>query len=476
MGIAKIVEYYLISDKPTGITISGNTWSESVPTMTEAKPYLWNYEKIVYDDDTTNPSTQNTVPCVIGHYGANGKNGRGILKIEELYLATSLASVTTSTSGWSNKPSTQVISVDKPYLWNYEKITYTDGDVESTDPVIIGVFGVTSQNDVSFLADVFGETNVDAQKGALVRTLVGVTSTSDTTKVVTMINASDVGYNSTHGRLFIAAGMNGISTDAGIAAAKFKVYEDGTTEVKDLVATNADISGKITAVSGTIGPFSIDEYTSMSSKFVSGDLTGKLDLCGGYIGFNILDSSSNSTNSIIVGLKSTSQQALIDINVSADRTDRYGLRIAGATQDSIIGIRLENAGIDLMESSISCDGHSNIYLYNGAFISLSAESSIKHFKTEFDSGGSITLNAAYHHTYVVTSTGSTVTLPSSPAGGDEFDIIVAVSGRCTLDLNDKNATVLSSGTVGSYADSVYLEAGSHNRIWYTGTKWIVVKS
>ena len=58
----------------------------------------------------------------------------------EYYLATSASSgVTRSTSGWTT--SVQSVTATKKYLWNYEKITYTDNSTSYTDPVIIGVYG-----------------------------------------------------------------------------------------------------------------------------------------------------------------------------------------------------------------------------------------------------------------------------------------------------------------------------------------------
>ena len=67
-------------------------------------------------------------------------DGVGIDEVTNYYLATNLASgVTQSTSGWTS--TIQSVSADKKYLWNYEKITYTDTDSTSTDPCIIGTYG-----------------------------------------------------------------------------------------------------------------------------------------------------------------------------------------------------------------------------------------------------------------------------------------------------------------------------------------------
>ncbi len=67
-------------------------------------------------------------------------DGVGIESITEYYLATSQATdVTNSTSGFTT--TIQTITDVNRYLWNYEKIKYTDGTDKSTVPVIIGVHG-----------------------------------------------------------------------------------------------------------------------------------------------------------------------------------------------------------------------------------------------------------------------------------------------------------------------------------------------
>jgi len=107
---------------PTG------TWSDSVVAVAEGS-YLW---------------TQTTFSDNKVAYGVakQGNSGRGVSKITEYYLASTVSSgVTTSTTGWT--PTIQTIDSSKKYLWNYEVVTYTDNTTSSTNPIIIGVFGST---------------------------------------------------------------------------------------------------------------------------------------------------------------------------------------------------------------------------------------------------------------------------------------------------------------------------------------------
>ena len=71
--------------------------------------------------------------------GSKGDDGVGISKVEEFYLASSSATeVTTSTSGWST--SLQTTTASKRYLWNYEKITYSNGETISSTPQVVGMY------------------------------------------------------------------------------------------------------------------------------------------------------------------------------------------------------------------------------------------------------------------------------------------------------------------------------------------------
>jgi hypothetical protein len=132
-GISSLTEHYLATSASSGVTKNTSGWTTTVQAVTSAKKYLWNYETTTYTDG----STVDTTPVIIGTYGDKGV---GISSVAEYYLATSASSgVTRSTSGWTT--SVQSVTATKKYLWNYEKITYTDNSTSYTDPVIIGVYG-----------------------------------------------------------------------------------------------------------------------------------------------------------------------------------------------------------------------------------------------------------------------------------------------------------------------------------------------
>ena len=151
-GVKTITNYYLSTNSSSGITVSTTGWTETIQSMSSSKKYLWNYEKVTYTDN----SYTNTTPCIIGNYasdgtngtnGIDGVNGKGIKSIIEYYLVSSKSTgITTSTSGWStNIPN---MTVENKYLWNYEKISYTDDTFTIGTPKIIGVYGDTGLDGV----------------------------------------------------------------------------------------------------------------------------------------------------------------------------------------------------------------------------------------------------------------------------------------------------------------------------------------
>lgn len=72
-NIIEIVEYYLISDKETGITIEDNSWSTEPIYPNDTTPYLWNYEEVIFDKG----ESIKTDPIRIGNYSKGEKGAIG---------------------------------------------------------------------------------------------------------------------------------------------------------------------------------------------------------------------------------------------------------------------------------------------------------------------------------------------------------------------------------------------------------------
>ena len=143
-GVASVDEYYAISDSDS---TAPQTWGTRFVRPTAENPYLWNFNRILYTDNTTEDST----PIILGNYsengedgqdgadGVNGADGRGISSIAEHYGLSSDAA--TEPSEWSD--TMLVTTTTNKYLWNYETISYTDSTTQDTTKRIIGTHGAT---------------------------------------------------------------------------------------------------------------------------------------------------------------------------------------------------------------------------------------------------------------------------------------------------------------------------------------------
>ena len=168
-GIQSITEYYLASSSSSGVTTSTSGWTTTIQTTTTTKKYLWNYEVITYTDGSTSTSNVRIIGThgatgATGAAGKDGADGKGIKSITEYYLASSASSgVTTSTSGWTT--TIQTTTTTKKYLWNYEKITYTDGSTSTTTVRIIGTHGATGNGLESITEEYYLSTSKTEQTG-----------------------------------------------------------------------------------------------------------------------------------------------------------------------------------------------------------------------------------------------------------------------------------------------------------------------
>lgn len=134
-----------------------------------------------------------------GQEAANGDNGRGLSSVVEYYLAySSNEGVTKDTSGWTT--SIQTVTSSNKYLWNYERINYTDGSWSETSPVIIGTYGDkgdkgdTGDSAVNILLT--NEAQViagDTSKAIATTITTDVLGFIGSTQVATTVTATDIG-------------------------------------------------------------------------------------------------------------------------------------------------------------------------------------------------------------------------------------------------------------------------------------------
>lgn len=149
--IVEIREYYLATSLSESVTIETEGWTTTPQAITAESKYLWNYEEVIYSIGNSELSE----PIIIGVYteGVKGDDGKSISDIINYYATTqepSLPSPIPSGFWQSNFSNIEPLSSTNKYLWNYELFVYTDGTTNSTDPAIIGVYGDSGQDAVTF--------------------------------------------------------------------------------------------------------------------------------------------------------------------------------------------------------------------------------------------------------------------------------------------------------------------------------------
>ncbi len=102
-----------------------------------------NYQNVAADGTTTDAGS--TVSYSASYIGTDGQTitGRGISSITEHYKASSSDSgESTPTNGtdWGTTPTPSNWNSTNKYIWNYEKITYTDNTVSRTPAGVIAIY------------------------------------------------------------------------------------------------------------------------------------------------------------------------------------------------------------------------------------------------------------------------------------------------------------------------------------------------
>lgn len=121
-------------------------WSSTIPSGTDPLYVTAATAASAENTDTITPDEWAT-PVILaqnGQDGSDGTDGVSITAVLNYYLATNVSTgVTRQTDGWTTD--IQTISPDKPYLWNYEEVKYSNTLSTYTDPCIIGTYGTQGE-------------------------------------------------------------------------------------------------------------------------------------------------------------------------------------------------------------------------------------------------------------------------------------------------------------------------------------------
>lgn len=135
---------YNFTTKKLGTVPTG--WSSTIPSGTDPLYVTAATAASAENIDTITPDEWAT-PVILaqnGQDGTDGTDGVSIIAVVNYYLATNLsADVTRQTEGWTTD--IQTISPEKPYLWNYEEVKYSNTLSTYTDPCIIGTYGTQGE-------------------------------------------------------------------------------------------------------------------------------------------------------------------------------------------------------------------------------------------------------------------------------------------------------------------------------------------
>lgn len=137
--VVNITPMFYLSSSRTEL-LAGE-WVETPPEWKEGF-YYWQKLITTLADGTTNESHP---MCVSGGNGLDGKDGQngddglGIHSITNYYAV----STSNATAPGSFDTSVPTLTSTNKYLWNYERIIYTDGTHKDTEKRVIGVYGDT---------------------------------------------------------------------------------------------------------------------------------------------------------------------------------------------------------------------------------------------------------------------------------------------------------------------------------------------
>ena len=142
IGVRGIVEQYYLSTSSTAQ--SGGSWSEAQPAWAKGK-YIWTRSKVTWTDG----SVTYTAPCLAKAInGSNQMAGSAIASRVKLYAKNQSDSVPPINAqnpelGWSE---------DLPqwsngyFVWSMERVTYGDGSVTHTSPVLEAAYNKAYQS------------------------------------------------------------------------------------------------------------------------------------------------------------------------------------------------------------------------------------------------------------------------------------------------------------------------------------------
>lgn len=489
-----------------------SSWGYSYPSNPANGTYVWSRDEIVWagDNSTTHSDAQ-----LIGYIAVNGATGNGIKSTEVTYqIWNSGTTPPKDEEAWSTRVPN--ITDEKPYLWTRTIFVYTNG--KRSDPS----FSVATRGTKGALMrehDGFESGKYKYLSGSGAEEYIDVVYIKNSDKwwqcIITYDDDTDSpklddghwkemnNYKSIATHLLLAEnatinmlGTNQINlfnptdttdtTDSKMYGS-FRVVKDGNDwslwlggKTGDsasfavrkngyLKATNADISGRINATSGSVGGFDIGDnaigtfdgstgagfnqnYMQFTgSEFFHGQ--GYFIACGNYAGKGLyIDSTVSSSNNLCAGIQVRVKAGDV---APSDPVDSGNMCTALDLFTQWTG---QTGSFDVTNAY---EGNHAIVIRGGDVIGL--RPSFVRIAASYEL-------TEYNHTIECYNTSAiTLTLPSSPKYGQCYTIIQR-GGRVNIssDINIYDTRNTSSATTW-YSDT----RGQVSWIWYNGIQWIV---
>lgn len=478
-----------------------SSWGYSYPSNPANGTYVWSRDEIVW---AGNNSTTHSDAQLIGYIAVNGATGNGIKSTEVTYKIGSSGTTPPEGTWDTNVPN---ITDEKPYLWTRTIFKYTNGSsVTSFSVATRGTKGALMREHDGFesgkykyLSGSGAEEYIDVvcvsgswyqciqtyetdspsldkhwllmsnYKSIATHLLLAENATINMlgTNQINLFNPTDTTDSKMYGSFRVVKDVNDWSLWLGGEtgdSASFAVKKNGY-----LKATNADISGRINATSGSVGGFNIGDnaigtfdgstgagFNKNYMQFTGSDFFhghGYFIACGNYASKGLyIDSTVSSSNNLCAGIQVRVKAGDV---APSDPVDSGNMCTALDLFTQWTG---QTGSFDVTNAY---EGNHAIVIRGGDVIGL--RPSFVRIAASYEL-------TEYNHTIECYNTSTiTLTLPSSPKYGQCYTIIQR-GGRINIssDINIYDTRNTSSATTW-YSDT----RGQVSWIWYNGIQWIV---
>lgn len=156
-GIDQIQNYYLITQAPE--LPENPEWSKTVDILTPINKYLWNYEEIIYTDNTS----QLSEPAIIGVYGDSGTDSVDfqIYSVDGFEFNSSLTEIELKTAAFFCGKDISHLASYQWQWWNIDEELYEDIENATESTLIVDMSSIYAFTDLKCIIVYDGQTYED---------------------------------------------------------------------------------------------------------------------------------------------------------------------------------------------------------------------------------------------------------------------------------------------------------------------------